>query len=311
MPDAVVIDTNILPTWRGLDGPVWLSVRKLCELADIELVIPEIVVHESLNLRSVSFGQAATRFVDAFADIEKFLDIEPIYVPDESEIRDSWESEIRSVFTVLPIDGEDAIEALRREATRVRPARDGKGSRDSAVWLSVARLASEGRRVLFVSNNTKDFGVRKTNSLHPDLVEEASRLEGDVEFFTSIYALIDALATKVEKPEMSSEDLAPLLGFDFRKLALATTAEDDRFEEVSATDLIEENLQITDVETKSAYRIADRNLVLVMGRGFLPVGAAADDEGISFSFSAWIDFDPDDGSVLAGEVQKFSLDDPA
>lgn len=132
-----------------------------------------------------------------------------------------------------------------------------------------------------------------------------------MEFFTSIYALIDALATKVEKPEMSSEDLAPLLGFDFRKLALATTAEDDRFEEVSATDLIEENLQITDVETKSAYRIADRNLVLVMGRGFLPVGAAADDEGISFSFSAWIDFDPDDGSVLAGEVQKFSLDDPA
>jgi hypothetical protein len=310
MPDALVLDTNVLPVWRGLDGPLWLSVRKMCELAQIDLVIPEVVVYESLNLRSGTYAQAATRFVDAFGEIEKFFDIEPIYVPDESEIRDSWEAELRGVFTVVPIDGADAVEALRREATRTRPARDGRGSRDSAVWLTVTRLAADGRDVLFVSNNTKDFGVRKTNDLHPELAAEAASLSGSVRYFTSIYAVVDELATKVEPPAVAPDDLGPVLGFDFRQLALASAAEDERHPEISATELISEHLRVTDLEVKNAYTVGDRNLVLVMGRASLPVGDPSDGHELAFSFSAWLDFNPEDGAVVAGEVQNFALAEP-
>lgn len=311
MPDALVLDTNVLPVWRGLDGPLWLSVRKMCELAEIDLIIPEIVVHESVNLRSETYAQAATRFVDAFGEIEQFFEIEPIYVPDESEIRESWEAELRDVFTVVPIAGADAVEALRREATRTRPARDGRGSRDSAVWLTVARLAADGRVVLFVSKNTKDFGVRKTSELHPELAAEAASHPGDVQYFTSIYAVVDELATKIDAPAVAPDDLGPVLGFDFRQLALASATEDERYPEISATELISEYLRVTDLEVKNAYAVGERNLVLVMGHASLPVGDPSDGYELAFSFSAWLDFNPDDGAVVAGEVQSFALAEPA
>lgn len=311
MPDALVLDTNVLPIWRGLDGPLWLSVRKLCDLAEIELIVPEIVVHESVNLRAASYEQAATRFVDAFRDIEKFFDIEPIYVPDQSEVTEAWEDELRDAFTSVPINGVDAVEALRREATRTRPARDGRGSRDSAVWLTVARLAAGGRNVLFVSNNTKDFGVRKTSGLHPDLSEEASDLPGSVQYFTSIYAVVEALADKVPPPVVASGELAPILRFDFRQQALIAAADDDRYREILGTGVEQEQIQIVDFDVKNAYTVGDRNLVLVLGAGLLPVSHSLNVDDIKFSFSAWLDFDLVDGAVLAGEIQNFSLADPA
>lgn len=307
MPDAIVIDTNVLPVWRGLNGPLWLSVRKLCELAGIDMIVPELVVYESVNLRSTAYVRAATSFVDTFSEIEKFFDIEPIYVPNEAEIRELWDAELREVFTVIPIDGGDAIEALTREATRTRPAREGRGGRDSAVWLTVTRLAKEGRSILFVSKNTKDFGVRKTNDLHPSLEDEASGLSGSINYFTSIHGVVDALATKVQRPAVKSEDLGPVLGFDFRQLALANMAEAGGDRGISASELSSENLRVTDLEIKNAYSVADRNLVLVMGKGVLSVGDWADALGVRFLFSAWLDFDPDDGSVITGEVQSFEL----
>jgi hypothetical protein len=311
MPDVLLLDTNVLPLWRGLDGPLWLSIRKLCELGDIELMIPEIVVHESLNLRSAKYAQAATNFLDAFGEIEKFFEIQPIYVPDESEIRESWDAELRSVFTILPVEGADAIEALHREATRTRPAREGKGGRDSAVWLTVLRLASDGRCVNFVSSNTQDFGVRKTLDLHPHLADEASMLQGEIRYFTSVYAVVDALATKIEPPIVEPDDLRSVLGLDFRQLALASVSEDDRYVKISATELLAERLQVTDLSVKNAYSVANRSLVLVMGQGSIPIGEPADGHNLGFSFGAWLDFDPEDGRVLAGEAQSFALAEPA
>src|SRR5438309_4321921 len=133
MPNAVLLDTSTLPGWRGLDGPLWLSVRKLSEVASMAIYIPDLVVHESINLRVEKFTEAATEFVDAYNKIEKFFDIDPIYVPDVSEVGDKWEAELRAAFKVIDVDGADAAEALLREARRTRPARRGRGGRDSAI----------------------------------------------------------------------------------------------------------------------------------------------------------------------------------
>ncbi len=87
MPDALVLTQM----YSRLARPRRTSVAKRPEVvrvARIELIMPDLVVHESINLRSASYVQAATRFVDAFGEIEKFFEIEPIYVPDVSEIRE-------------------------------------------------------------------------------------------------------------------------------------------------------------------------------------------------------------------------------
>lgn len=310
MLEALVLDTAALPVWRGLDGPLWLSVRKLCELSGTEMIIPELVVQESVNKRAENYAQVATRFVDAFSELEKFFDIDPIYVPDEAEIRETWEAELRETFTVVPVHGDDAVEALRREAVRVRPARLGKGGRDSAVWLTVLRLASTRNDVAFVSNNILDFGVRKSTELHPDLLSEAHSASGEIHYFTSIHALIDSLASKIDPPEVSAELLGPVLGYELRQTVLARAAEDDRYPEISATELISESLAVSRVNVKSAYTIAERNLVLIIGQGQLPVGDPGDGHTLDFTFGAWLDFDPADGTIVAGEVQSLSLADP-
>ena len=71
-----------------------------------------------------------------------------------------------------------AEEALRREAHRLRPAREGKGARDVAIWLSVkAAHEAAGNDGILLTQNTKDFGSPgNPRMLHPDLAAEIGGL---------------------------------------------------------------------------------------------------------------------------------------
>lgn len=306
MAEILLLDTNVLPVFRGLDGPLWLSVRKLCEVEGIELSLPAIVVEESLNLRAEYYGRASTRLIDALAETSRFFDMAPVYLPDVSEVRSSWDEEIRRVFSVMPLDGDDAVEALHREASRTPPARNGVGARDSAIWLTVKRAASSGRRVRFVSNNYRDFGVKKSEDLHPTLADEASAIHADIQYFRSLEALIASVATRVGIPDVARDDLEEILGSDLRQRALEAAATSEICGELAKTALDGAGVRIDEYSAKQAFLISDRNLTLVIGEGALLVGHDAG-PAVVFSFRAWLDFSPDDGQMIDGEVQELSV----
>jgi len=307
MPDAVVIDTNILPMWRGLDGPLWLSVRKLCEVLGIVVYLPEIVVLESVNLRRDAFASSAAEFLESLRKVGKFVDLAPIYVADESEICESWEQELRDVFTVVPIDGDDAVDALHREAQRIRPARNGTGARDSAIWMTALRIAEAHQTVYFVSNNTADFAAGKQGQLHEHLASERDAASLDLRYLKSIYGLIEALAESIDPPALDEARATEMLNVNVRELALAEMKSDSRYMGISPVEVPVDGVAVNDLNAIHAYSIDDRSLALVRGSAALTVGNAADHVAVEVSFLAWIEFEGGAGEPLSGEVESVTL----
>ena len=65
---------------------------------------------------------------------------------------------------------------------------NGKGFRDALIWLSILDFAEiiEDRKVIFISNNHKDFSESKMNLLHPDLIEETRLRNVEILYYISI-----------------------------------------------------------------------------------------------------------------------------
>lgn len=294
---AVVIDTNILPVYGGLDGPLWLSVRKLCEVANVDVIIPELVVHESANLRRTRYAVASTDFLSKYSEVSKYVELEPVYVPDAEEVSEVWSAELRAVFSVREIDTEDAVEALEREALRRRPARNGRGARDSAIWLMVLRLAAAYDAVFFVSANTADFGAGKRGGLHPDLASEEASARGRIEYLTDIRQLIETLATRTKVDSIDLVGLAELLRLDVRQNLVAIADAGKGFAGIESTPI--DAIVFEGARILQGYLVDDRTLALVEVSGHLELEAS---EPVGFLSRAWIDVNPLDGSPIAGEI---------
>lgn len=107
----------------------------------------------------------------------------------------------------------DADEIVRRIHARHKPTKplsqsgdgqelpeQGEGFRDQLIWEQV-RAAAERGPLIFVTDNTRDFGRRKSRKdgraeLHPDLVEDlakdksSGRSDGEVELVLDIPSLV-------------------------------------------------------------------------------------------------------------------------
>lgn len=307
MTEAVVFDTNVLPLAGGLSGPLWLSIRKLCDTLGVDIVIPEIVVHESVNLRREQYAQASAKFLESFRAVERFFDAQPVYVPDVDEVGSNWEKELRRAFRVVATHGDDAAQALEREARRTRPARDGRGARDSAIWLTVLRQAATYDRVTLVSRNTSDFGVGKDGTLHPDLVDETQSVSGAVIYVPGIDPFVESLATAVAEPELSLSDVTDVLRFDLRDKVHAEAIGDTRYDRVQAEELEVDGVVVGEVRALRSYLIAGSGLALARGTGAIAIGNPRDGRQIPFEFGSWIEFDIGSGAATSGELHTLRL----
>lgn len=307
MTKSIVLDTNALPVQRGLGGPLWLSARKLCAMHDIEILVPSIVVRESVNLRRSRYAEVEKEFLKALAKINKFYDLQSVYVPSVEEICDSWENELMDSLSILNVDGSDAVEALNREATRLRPARDGVGARDSAIWLSAVRRAQKDEVVYFISNNTKDFGDKGDASLHPSLLDEVAAVSGEVRYLRSVNDLIDQLAERVAVPRLNIDATSTILQLDIDDQLAVLPEVIIKFDVESSAALNAQNTHVTEVRGVSAYAIGEKLLVLISGKGSSEIIAANKSIDATFAFGAWIELDLGSDEVLSGEVHQVSL----
>ena len=303
---VVVFDTNILPTRYGLESVAWLMVKRLCKEREIRMCLPDIVVEESVNLRGSAHEESARILRSALADIEKNYQALSAYVPDRSEVEEWWRKEIVAFFDILPSNGEDAVEALVREARRQRPAREGRGSRDSLIWLATKRELRAGKSVSFVSNNTKDFGGRKGDvKLHPELQEELP--EGmQVELYLSLESFIASLATSVGTKLFVSASFVHLLQDTLYAEIYSKVSESDIFS--SDYDLLD--FRLNDARARVSYSIDGTGLCLATagGAATLTSSEADTDIEIPIKVRSWIEFDPlNSGEPILAELQSIEL----
>lgn len=299
---AALVDTSVLPVYGGLDGPLWLSVRKLAEHAQVELLMPDLAVRESVNLRRIKYEAASANFLGAYTSLEKYADVQPIYIPAPDEVLASWEDELREVFKIIPLDGADAVAALEREAHRVPPAREGRGARDSAIWLTALRLAGCYETLFFLSANTADFGVRKTTDLHPDLAVEVANASLPIVFLTGAEPFIGRLAATATIEPPDATVLAGVLQLDLHQALVH--ANDSLNQPLLDPDTLPlEAIHLTRAEVRRGFDVEDLRLALVDLHGHVDVVRSAQ---VEFNAKAWVELDRG-GYVAGSEVQSAEI----
>jgi len=205
----IILDTNVLVR-LDVTGPVAGMLRGIAAGWGLTLAISSVTRDEyhAKHLREFEdkidlARRANDKLQEAAPDWRH-----PQYYPSAHVLVERKMGPVLSVFTVLPLDGSHAVEALRREAFRERPASvdKGVGARDVAIWLTaVEQSVLSDAPVYLLANDTRAFGK---DSLHPELTTEAEAIKADVTLFTETKDLIDEFATVIE----SEVDIVGLLG---------------------------------------------------------------------------------------------------
>src|SRR5205814_2714868 len=142
-----VLDTCVLPQRGSIhNNPLLSALIRIATIRGFEVLITDISRSESLSKRKRSADEAIEKLLSAIRGAEKYFDRDQLdfYLPSSDEAVSLWQEDLDTSFGELKTHGEDATEALHREAWRTPPARatsddSATGSRDSAIWLSVKR----------------------------------------------------------------------------------------------------------------------------------------------------------------------------
>ncbi len=196
----IFLDTNILPRSGPLDAPHIAVLDALAAATGHTLVLPSVAVTESVSARRRDATDAFSRLVSAHRTASKFALLAAVYVPDPTDVAREWEVELRRRFEIAPIPIGAAEEALRREAERIPPAREGRGARDCAIWLTLLHEhASRSEESFFVSENKADFGCQRDSTiLHGYLAAEVPVESRPLRYHSTFTSLVEALATATE-----------------------------------------------------------------------------------------------------------------
>ncbi|WP_185013155.1 PIN domain-containing protein [Streptomyces sp. AK010] len=263
MRALIFLDTNVLPRQGSIRNVLMSAVLKVASHNDLRVCISEVVLEESVNIRKSLVAEAIQKLQEAFNQASKLMELEPIYIPDLSEIASSWRDELEAAFEVIPLGGVQAVAALKREAARRRPARDGKGARDSAIWLSALEVAvANGAPVHFVSDNRADFAdTANANLLHPDLLEDCKARGVEVIYHRNLDSLLDKLSSKSQNtPSIGSVSAVKNMFLE----ALFETGLPHRIsEEFYGSAGFSLDAEVKDVKKIKSYQVDDAILSLV------------------------------------------------
>jgi hypothetical protein len=217
---AIYLDANVLFPWRSFTELDRVALTIVASQIKQRIVVPEIAAAEgeanyrrSLE-RGVGRLEAAHRDLNRLFDRDEPLHLEGVWVDGHV---DTWRERLEILGDVLPAAGDDAIEALRREARRVPPARPqldgkgadkgGRGARDCAIWLAVVRdhlsRTEEGH---FITSDVTDF--LSEGDLKPELVQDIGDGALPLRVYAGIEEFLRLLGLATEDVAVSLNELA-------------------------------------------------------------------------------------------------------
>jgi PIN domain len=272
MKTALIFDTCSLPQKGGLtDNPLMSAIIRIAEIKGHELLISEVVRIETLAQRGRAASAALEKLRTGIREVSKIFGSDQVdyYMPSEVDAVSYWQQEIDEAFKVIPLAGEDAIEALHREARRIAPARptaDGSsvGSRDAAIWLSVKRFhLSRASNTCLISGNTGDFSdAVDKRELKQELLEELGDAQATFFYFISLSALIGHIAEEAEKQVIDHAALERLRSEAGVEASLQEAAEEANQPAEGYFRLYSE-LTIQSAEEVRAYKVDETRLSMI------------------------------------------------
>jgi hypothetical protein len=216
---AIYLDANVLWSWRSFAEPERLALSIVARQLGQEVFVPSIAAREAEENYRRSLEEALEKVDKAWSTVQRLFETEAeFYVdpwPQVDETVETWRRRLEELTTILPLHDEDAHAAFDREITGTPPAKSrergkpGRGGRDAAIWLTVARhhagLAEGGH---FVS---KDGDMADTKDrLHARLRQDIAAAPNEVQLYATIEALLTRLGKAVKGREVTIEELSGL-----------------------------------------------------------------------------------------------------
>jgi hypothetical protein len=166
----------------------------------LAIVLPELALEESVAARRRALEEACRDFIKAGKAVHAYEAIRLPDLPNPDDYSETWRASLTGQFEVAATPDSAGTEALRREAHRLAPARDGQGARDAGIWLTVlAHHSVSGEPGFFVSENVSDFGdPNDPSSFHPGLAAEIPTDRARLVFCRSVAALLSELAEEAD-----------------------------------------------------------------------------------------------------------------
>jgi hypothetical protein len=283
---AVVIDSTVIYSDPRLRRAYARVVRIHAARGTFKLVVPEVVVQESVNKFRTRSDTAYERMSKQAEEIER-LGLPPV-VPDddtreadvaayEEYLRNSCGSTGCEIAAIPSIPQDDLVPKAVAKRKPFGPK--GTGYRDALIWENILAEAGNGR-VAFITNNTGDFCDDAETGLAEDLLRElnARRLSrSQVGWYPDLKSFVDDVIPAADRSVEEVRDLLDTdIDFQHTMLALITEATtdfslDDGWGTGSMrslylpTDSSEPKLELFElksIEVVDAHEVADGEVVL-------------------------------------------------
>lgn len=185
----VILDTTAVMADRLCTGIAWRILAAAALSWDVHVFVPEVAVLEAVagyQRQAIEAGQALQAWADKHGSRLGIHTGHPETQAALSKASESYDSDLRDCLTklgaaILPPADISHRTLVQRATSRRRPMNSkGDGYRDALNWLTVLSLAEQhpGSRVIWVSNNTRDFGAPDDPSrLHDHLIEDLTELD--------------------------------------------------------------------------------------------------------------------------------------
>lgn len=281
-------------------------------MTHLDVVVPRLVVAEYAHLRLQRATEATEQIRSALKKASGHLEVPPFYVPSPEETVEDLISALTDLVNVAETHPDDAQAALRREASRVRPARDGKGARDSAIWLTVVRhhRNSDGHGV-FVTTNTKDFADESRTSPHPQMIADLGDSADRFEFVFRPVDYLERVAPAIQLDENPLRDadfdttyLQGVLAAALRSCSVFTESEKGMSDDNELSIWDEDNgmIDIIDSRVIAAHSLKDPSTDGISIAKFditaeFPL-AGSGDRAATADFRLWLEFSEDRTSLI-------------
>jgi PIN domain len=215
---GIYLDANVLWRWRTFTEPDRLALSIVAHQLGQVVFVPWVAVREveedyrrtlqaALDLLKKSGSE-----VEALFGAEVHFQIEPW--PEVEDIITTWRRRLEEFATILPLDPEDAINAFEREIMGSPPAKrrearkPGRGGRDAAIWLTVARHHSRSKEDGHLLSGDGDMS-NSHSQLHADMREDI-RASHELHVYKNINAFLVRLGKSTPGRFATLEDLATL-----------------------------------------------------------------------------------------------------
>jgi hypothetical protein len=277
----VVVDTTAVYPDVMMSRIGWMQLLSLCARGDIDLAISEVVLKEAARhwadgARTAwhSAQESRAKFIAGQERLRTLGFAIPRSVPelpgqpeiDEGDYYRRMLDKLTALgVTVLPLPQVRVEHILDRDLTSRRPfAKNGKGFRDTLIWVTVVELMrslDDSHAVYFVTDNVSDY-CTPDGGLHQDLAEDVKELPPTLHHVRSINDLLghDDFKPLVTSLETTVEALAVLLDevtaseppeadmptvADIVTSALVSAAEELAYEDVLTTNGMSSGIDLT------------------------------------------------------------------